>query len=186
MAVMVTRSYIRFKYLVSLVNSLYCGFILGTRTYVLGKTGTFFFTNFLVWEKYKNNFSLRFHYFCDFCRIYAYDILPKIFISGILALAMKCNMLTEHCNRTYAGNIPKFEVTFWSPFTKRFIFNAHFTMASVLGLVHVGPKVKLLLICKLKLVFYNDEQYLIFVYSIKGGYCQHESINVGWKIVKFL
>jgi hypothetical protein len=130
-----------------------------------------FLTNFLLWEKYKNNFSLSFHYFCDSCSMYAYDILPKFFSSGILARAMNCNILTKHSNRSYVRSIPKFQVTFWSPFNKRFIFNVRFTMASISGLMRIGPIVKLLLICKWKLVFYINK---------------HKSINVGWKIVTFI
>jgi len=44
--------------------------------------------------------------------MYGNDILPKFFISGILARAMKCSILTKHSNRSYAGSIPKLQVTF--------------------------------------------------------------------------
>ena len=118
--------------------------------------------------------------------MYAYDIVPKLFISGTLARAIKFNILTKLSNMSYARSIPKLQVTFWRPYNKRFVFNVHFTMASVLDLMHIGPMVKLLLICKWILVFYNDKQCLIFLYSIERDYCQHESVNVGWKVVKFL
>lgn len=36
------------------------------------------------------------------------------------------------------------------------------------------------------MVFYNDKHCSIFLYSMERDYCQHESINVEWKIVKFL
>ena len=55
-----------------------------------------------------------------------------------------------------------------------------------LGLMHIGPIVKLLLICKRKLAFYSSKQCLIFLYSIEWDYCQHESVNVGWTIVQFI
>lgn len=35
-------------------------------------------------------------------------------------------------------------------------------------------------------MFYIDKQCSMFLYSMERDYCQHESINVGWKIVKFL
>jgi hypothetical protein len=134
-----------------------------------------------------NNTKIIFLYvsiiFCDSCRMYAYVILPKFFSSVILARAIKCNILTKHSNRSYTGSIPKLQVTFWSPFNKRFIFNIYFTMTSVSCLMHISLIVKLLLICKWKLVFYIDKRWSIFVYSMEQDYCQRGSVSVGWKIV---
>lgn len=121
----------------------------------LGKNTIFSLTFF-----HEKNTKIIFLYvsiiFCHSCRMYAYVILPKFFSSAILAWAMKCNILTKHSNRSYAGSIPKPQVTFWSPFNKRFIFNIHFTMTSVSGLMHISPIVKLLLICKCFILIKND------------------------------